>query len=164
MAGFSEIEERIGNDIGLVLRNVAIVETRQKALEAFLFSGRFQLLKIALLAILSPTKTRQALGRVHGRMLKGYEDKLKAALNAKNERSIIKPLVSVTVLFLALVTGCVPRAKYDRAIGDLGSVTEEVNRQTRRADYCEEQQLRLVEVLRKFNQVDEKGKLRKGAK
>lgn len=172
MATFAEFQKRIGSDIGLVLRSVAVVETRQKALEAFLFSGRLQLLKLALLAILSPARVRTALSMVHGRMLNEYEDKLKAAFKAKNEKSIIKPvLVGVAAVCFMLVSGCVPRAKYARAVKDLETVktfynglAEAASRQTARADFCEEQQTKLVEVLRKFNQIDEKGNLRKGIK
>lgn len=159
------LEKKMGEDCGAMLRAISVVETRQKALEQFLFSSRWALLKVALLQVLSPARAREALMRTHGIMLRQYGEKMKKAIEEKNKQirtaPVPGPVISLALVFLAfLAPGCVSLGKYKEAQLQLVAVATERDIAARTANFCTEQQVKLIEILRKFNQVDEKGNLR----
>lgn len=171
LGAFQDFEHKVGNDIQLILRTVAVVETRQRALEAFLLGGRLHLLKLAFLQLVSPGRARAVLLKMHTESLKAYNAKMDAAYAEKQKAKLVRPgLVGVVVLALAVLSaGCVSRSTYQRTQRQLdevnrfyGDLVDAAANQTRRADFCEDQQKKLIEVLKRFNQIDERGQLRKG--
>lgn len=160
------LEAKVGEDTGLLLRTISMIETRQKALEHLLFRDRLSILKIALLQLISPSKARAALMMTHQGMLRDHNKKLKEAIESKNR--MVKPsaagsaLISLAVLFVMLFTGCVKMTRYQALEREYVKMQTERDLAAKVSNYCTEQQVKLVEILRKFNQVDEKGALRKG--
>lgn len=162
---FNRLEAKVGHDLGLLVKNFAVVETRQKALEAALLDSRIGLFKLAFLQLLAPKAARWLVAGKHSALMKSFRDKQEAVAKAivTEQKAIIRPvLAGLAALFL--MVGCVPLAKHRRMIAVRDTINQGVMDRAadaeRRAQYCEEQQVKLVEVLKKFNQVDDKGKLR----
>lgn len=144
-SSFEKLEAKVGHDINVVLEAMNVIETRQRALEFVLLSSRFALLKLAVVQLFSPRMATQAVFLRQQNLLSTYRAKMTELLK-KKATGLIRPAATLTAaVVIAFLAGCVPYPVYRNR---LAAAQQQVADSERRAQYCEQQQVKLTDVLR----------------